>query len=62
MEEGIVMAGGGSLLPGIDKVISDATKMPVVVAEDSITCVVRGCGKVLEDNKLLEKVKVTRGL
>jgi rod shape-determining protein MreB len=62
MESGIVMAGGGSLLPGISKVVSDATKMPVYVADDAITCVVRGCGKLLEDSTLLHKIRVTRGL
>ncbi|MCK5504878.1 MAG: rod shape-determining protein [Thermodesulfovibrionia bacterium] len=62
MKAGIVLAGGGSLLPGIDEVVSTATKMPVYVAEDAITCVVRGCGKVLEDNRLLDKIRVTRGL
>ncbi|MFC1625174.1 rod shape-determining protein, partial [Patescibacteria group bacterium] len=62
MERGIVMAGGGSLIPGIDKAISEATKMPVWVAEDPLTCVVRGCGKVLEDYSLLNKIRVTKGL
>jgi len=62
MEKGIVMAGGSSLLPGIDKVVSEETKMPVWIAEDPITCVVRGCGKVLEEPGLLKKIKVTKGL
>lgn len=62
MEKGIVMAGGGSLLLGIDKIVSEETKMPVWIAEDSITCVVRGCGKVLEEPNLLKKIKVTKGL
>ena len=62
METGIVMAGGGSLLPGIEEVVSNATKMPTSVADDAITCVVRGCGIVLEDMRLLKKIKVTRGL
>ncbi|MGD8744224.1 MAG: rod shape-determining protein [Candidatus Woesebacteria bacterium] len=62
MEKGIVMAGGGSLIPGIDKLVSESTKMPVNIAEDSITCVVRGCGILLEDQKLLDKIRLTRGL
>jgi len=62
MEKGIVMAGGGSLLQGVDKVVAEATKMPVYVAQDPMTCVVRGCGKVLEDNLLLKKIRVTKGL
>lgn len=53
MEKGIVMAGGGSLLPGIDKAVSEATKMPVWIADDPLTCVVRGCGKALENPGLL---------
>ena len=62
MEKGITLAGGGSLIFGIDKVISEATKMPVWVADDPLTCVVRGCGLCLEDNGLLKKMRVTRGL
>jgi rod shape-determining protein MreB len=62
MERGIIMAGGGSLLTGIDKTVSEATKMPVWIADDPLTCVVRGCGKVLEDPRLLAKIRVTKGL
>ena len=62
MEKGLVMAGGGSLLRGIDKKVSEETNMDVLVAEDAITCVVRGCGKVLENPKLLKKIQVTKGL
>ncbi len=62
MVKGIVMAGGGSLLSGIDKIVSERTKMPVQIVEDPLSCVVRGCGKVLEDVSLLRKIKVTKGL
>ncbi len=62
MEKGIVLAGGGSLISGIDKAISEAAKMPVWIADDPLTCVVRGCGKCLEDNSLLKKIRVTKGL
>jgi rod shape-determining protein MreB len=62
MEKGVVMAGGGSLLSGIEKKVEEEIKMPVWVAEDPLTCVARGCGKILEDASLLKKIKVTRGL
>lgn len=62
MERGITIAGGGSLINGIDKAISDATKMPVWIADDPLTCVVRGCGICLEDNGLLKRIRVTKGL
>jgi len=54
MERGIVISGGGSLLRGLDKLVARETQMPVRVAEDPLTAVVRGCGIVLED---LEKVR-----
>ena len=62
MQKGIFLAGGGALLRGIDKAISDETKMPVTIAEDPLTCVVRGCGVVLENPALLKKIRITSGL
>jgi rod shape-determining protein MreB len=62
MEKGIIMAGGGSLLLGIDKKVAEEIRMPVWIADDPITCVVRGCGKLLEDILLLRKIKITKGL
>ena len=61
MERGIVLAGGGALFPGIDTIVSEATKMPVWIAEDPLTCVVRGCGKLLESPRLLAKIRITKG-
>jgi rod shape-determining protein MreB len=61
-ERGVVLTGGGSLLRGLDKIVAQETKMPVWRADDPMTCVVRGCGKILEDKHLLEKVKVVGGL
>jgi len=62
MQEGIVLAGGGALIHGIDQSITEATKTNVYVAEDAITCVARGCGMVLENPGLLKKIQVTNGL
>jgi len=49
MDQGIYLAGGGALLRGLDTRVSEATQMAVHVAEDPLTCVVRGCGKILEN-------------
>jgi len=55
-EHGIVLAGGGALLRGLDKEIAQATRIPVRVADDPLTCVVRGTGILLSDPELLDKV------
>jgi rod shape-determining protein MreB len=49
VDNGIVMAGGGSLLHGLDELISKETGLPVRVAENPLFCVVNGAGKVLEE-------------
>ncbi len=51
VERGIVMTGGGSLLKGLDKYISKETGVPVILAENPLTCVVLGAGKFLEEIK-----------
>lgn len=58
MKKGIILAGGASQLGGIDQLIAQKTKIPTVVAEDPMTCVVRGAGKVLEELELLRRVEV----
>ena len=47
-ERGIVLTGGGALLRDLDKLISNSTGIPVIVAEDPLTCVARGGGQALE--------------
>src|SRR3989344_1478875 len=56
MKKGIIFAGGGSLLRGLDKLVSENTAMPVEVAEDPLTCVARGAGVVVEDLETLKDV------
>ena len=58
VRHGIVLAGGTSLLRGMDKLMSFELQVPVHVSKDPITCVVRGCGKLLDDPALLEKVRI----
>lgn len=56
LERGIILAGGGSLLRGIDQIIRERTNIPVNVAEEPLLSVVRGTGMVLENLKKYEEV------
>ncbi|MBC7323810.1 MAG: rod shape-determining protein, partial [Moorella sp. (in: Bacteria)] len=56
MDRGIVLAGGGSLLWGLDRLVSQETGMPVNMAEDPLTAVAIGTGKVLENIEVLKRV------
>ena len=47
-ENGICMTGGGSLLYGLDRLLTERTKIPCYVAEDAVSCVAIGTGKALE--------------
>ncbi|HEY4211345.1 MAG TPA: rod shape-determining protein, partial [Steroidobacteraceae bacterium] len=47
-EHGIVLTGGGALLRDLDKLLTEETGVPVIVADDPLTCVARGGGRILE--------------
>jgi rod shape-determining protein MreB len=56
VDHGIVIAGGGALLRGLDARIREETGLPVIVADDPLTAVVRGVGKMLGEFELLRKI------
>ncbi len=56
MEQGVTLAGGGALLQGLAERLSEETRMHVYVADDAMTCVARGAGKVLEDFDTFRRV------
>jgi len=57
MERGIVIAGGGSLIRGLDTLIEEETGIKVVKVDDPLSCVARGAGKVLEKVDILKKLQ-----
>ncbi len=59
VDRGIVMAGGGALIRGLDVVLSQETSLPIRVDEDPLTCVVRGTGRILEDPDKYRSVLTT---
>ena len=58
VERGIVLTGGGALLGELDTTIREATGLPVVIAEDPLTCVVMGTGRCLDEMKSLRNVLI----
>jgi rod shape-determining protein MreB len=58
MDRGITLAGGGALLHGLDERLRAETLMPIHIADDPLTSVVRGTGKCLEEIRLLQRVSV----
>ena len=58
VDKGIILAGGGSLLRNLDTLLREETGLPVTLAEDPLTSVVMGAGKVLDDLPLLKDVTV----
>ena len=56
LDRGIIMTGGGALLRGLDRLLVEETSLPVIVAEEPLTCVVRGTGKVLDNIGAFQKL------
>ncbi len=61
MEQGIALAGGGALLPGLDRRLSQETKFPAYVADSPLTCVVRGCTEALSETHVLAGMQTQPG-
>ena len=59
VDNGIILAGGGALLANLDILIKEKTGLPVALAEDPLTCVVRGSGIVVQDLDLIRQVTIT---
>jgi rod shape-determining protein MreB len=49
VDRGIIMAGGGAMIRGLDVLLSQETSLPIRLDEDPLTCVVRGTGRILDD-------------
>jgi rod shape-determining protein MreB len=60
-DKGIMLTGGGALLRGLDAEITEHTGLPVTVADDPLSCVALGCGKVLEHPSWMKSVMDASG-
>lgn len=56
VENGIVVSGGGALIRGLDKYLSETVRLPTYVADEPLLCVARGTGRILEEIKLLQQL------
>lgn len=56
VENGIVLSGGGALIRGLDKYLSETVHLPAYVADEPLKCVARGTGRILEEIKLLQQL------
>jgi rod shape-determining protein MreB len=58
IESGIVLTGGGALLKNLDKLLSEKTELPIKVADDPLSSVVKGSGKALDSIDILKNVMI----
>jgi rod shape-determining protein MreB len=61
MDRGVMLAGGGALLTGLDERLRHETHMPVHVADSPLTCVAVGSGKSLEEFEVIHRSQQSRG-
>jgi len=59
VDRGIIMVGGGSLLRGIDRLISEETGIPVTITDDPLSAVALGTGRALEEIETLKRMLIT---
>ena len=58
VDKGIMLAGGGALIRSIDKLIHEETGLPVMIADDPLSCVAHGAGKALDELNVLREVSM----
>jgi rod shape-determining protein MreB len=59
VDRGIMLAGGGALLRGVDRLLAEETGLPVHIADDPLSAVAEGTGRVLNELQFLEKISAT---
>ena len=60
VDKGIVLTGGGGMLTAMDEVLRETTGLPVVIADEALSCVVLGTGRCLEEMRTLKNVLINQ--